>query len=134
MAHSEFILILPVTYLEPQSWSLKKAAGARLSPLPGTRSAPGRFPASDCARDFWGPRAPPNAAPGAALDTGGARASRRPRGRLGVSGQGRRGIPLKALDGRGLPDVRSVTVGPPWGSDRGTYRRAPLGTCHDMPW
>ena len=35
-------------------WSLKKPAGARLSPLPETCSAPGRFPTSDCARDFWG--------------------------------------------------------------------------------
>jgi hypothetical protein len=32
----------------------KYAGRSKLSPSPGTCSAPGRFPTSDCGRDFWG--------------------------------------------------------------------------------
>jgi hypothetical protein len=104
-----------VTPREPQIWSLKKPAAARLSASPGTCSAPGRFPTSNCARDFWGHRgcaergrpelpSPPAAyaclarAPGAAV-------------RVSTRSPGRRWMAA-------VYHIRSITVGPPWGNDR----------------
>jgi hypothetical protein len=37
---------------------------------------------------------------------------------VGLHRRAQRGSPSKARHGRGLPDVRSITVGPPWGNDR----------------
>jgi hypothetical protein len=96
--------------LEPQIWSLKKPVGPRLSPSPGTSSAPDRFPTSDCARNFWGAGGAPNAGacpPAARVVSPGGAAVRVHQGSLSI-----------AVDGRGLPHVRSLTVGPPWGNDR----------------
>lgn len=107
--------------LEPQIWSLKKPAGTRLSPSPGTCSAPGRFPTSDCARDFWGHGGAPNAAP-----EGGPRHRRhacfsRPARATGCGGQGQHGVTLEGAGwlrftkrpvrhGRATGVVRSVLL------------------------
>jgi len=56
--------------------SIKTAAEGRLTDSWQDDAAPGRFPTSDCAHDFWGTEGPPNAGGRAALTTGGARVSR----------------------------------------------------------
>src|SRR4030095_16345970 len=98
-----------VTPVELQIRSLKKPAAVKLSPSPGTCSAPGRFPASDCARDFWGhPGVRRTRATGGALEGAGGRGLLHVRSFTVAGHRGGTTEKLRAclLLGRGPPRVR----------------------------